>query len=149
MGMEKFHMYAQLYESEKRFRRACDQIAFLNDKLHDLQARYTRARDNNNKCFRYNIRMRLLVVEGMVKSYCHYACLKKNEVLDLRFKLYGEDPDDGETVFDDNRTDNEEEEEWNTSPELASGNHGSGDNIRHIIQTLGHHVHVLFLTGGR
>jgi hypothetical protein len=110
MGMEKFDMYAQLYECEKRFRRACDQITHLNGKLYDLQTRYARARNNNDKCFRYNLRMRLLVVEGLVKHYCHYACLKKNEVLDLRFKLYGEDPDDGETVFGGIETDNEEEE---------------------------------------
>ena len=30
MGMELFNMYAQLYESERRFQKACDQIAFLN-----------------------------------------------------------------------------------------------------------------------
>ena len=51
------------------------------------------------KHFRYNLRMRIMVVEGILASYCNYACLKKNEVLDLRFKLYGENPDEGETVY--------------------------------------------------
>lgn len=92
-------MYAQLYEAERRFERACDQITHLNGKMEDIQRRYERARDVNDKCFRYSLRMRLLTVEGLIKCYCQYACLKKNEVLDLRFKLYGENPDDGETIY--------------------------------------------------
>lgn len=111
MGMEKFYMYAQLYESERRFKRACAQITHLNGKLQDLQKRYIQARDANDKCFRYNLRMRLLVVEGLAKRYCHYACLKKNEVLDLRFKLYGESPDEGETTYGGAETDDDDEQE--------------------------------------
>ena len=34
-------------------------------------------------------------------AYCNYICLKKNEILDLRFKLYGEDPEDEEEIYDD------------------------------------------------
>ncbi|KAL4240064.1 hypothetical protein ACF0H5_000858 [Mactra antiquata] len=96
MGMEKFDMYAQLYESQKRFQRACNQIVHLNGKLEDLHKRYSKARTADDKCFRYNIRMRILIVEGMVKKYCDYAYMKKNEVFDLRFKLYGELPDEAE-----------------------------------------------------
>ena len=99
MGMEKFHMYAQLYESQRRFQRACDQIAHLNGKLEDLHFRYKKAREARDKCFRYSLRMRIMAVEGMVKMYAQYACLKKNEVLDLRFKLYDECPDAGETMY--------------------------------------------------
>ncbi|KAH3734876.1 hypothetical protein DPMN_041327 [Dreissena polymorpha] len=99
MGMEKFYMYAQLYESERRFQRACDQITFLNGKLEDFNKRYERAIRNEDKCFRYKLRMRILVAEGLLQTYCQYACLKKNEVLDLRFKLYGENPDEGETLY--------------------------------------------------
>ena len=97
--MEKFEMYAQLYESQRRFQRACDQLVLLNNRLTELNRRYNNARIDDLKIFRYRLRMRVLVVEGMLSAYCNYACLKKNEVLDLRFKLYGEDPSDGETVF--------------------------------------------------
>lgn len=113
--MEKFHMYAQLYETEKRFYRACDQITHLNAKQQQLQTRYIKARDANDKCFRYNLRMRLLVVEGLLKRYCHYACMKKNEVLDLRLKLYGEDPVDSETFYSGEESDGNDDEdgiEW-------------------------------------
>ena len=115
MGMEKFYMYAQLYESQRRFQRACDQINHLNVKLEDINNRYMKAKADDHKSYRYTLRMRLLVVEGTLKTFCHYACLKKNEVLDLRFKLYGENPDEGENNFsgfaDDsgNETDDGEE----------------------------------------
>jgi len=99
MGMEMFNMYAQLYESERRFQKACDQIAFLNGWLYDLQMTYEKAVRDNDKCFRYKLRMRILVAEGLLQTYCQYACLKKNEVHDLRFKLYGENPDEGETLY--------------------------------------------------
>ena len=99
MGMEKFDMHAQLYEAQKRFHRACVQINHLNDKLENLQRRYVKAKSDDDKFFRYSLRMRLLTVEGIIKCYCQYACLKKNEVLDLRFKLFGEAPDEGETIY--------------------------------------------------
>lgn len=99
MGMEKFEMYAQLHEAECRFQRAFDQIILLNGKIDGIRRRYDKARAANDKCFRYSLRMRILTLEGLIKCYCQYACLKKNEALDLRFKLFGEDPDDGETVY--------------------------------------------------
>ncbi|KAH3860646.1 hypothetical protein DPMN_023556 [Dreissena polymorpha] len=59
---------------------------------------YEKAVRDNDKCFRYKLRMRILVAEGLLQTYCHYACQKKNEILDLRFKPYGENPDEGETL---------------------------------------------------
>jgi len=99
MGMEKFNIYAQLYESERRFQRACVQITLLTGKLEDFNKRYGRAVQNEDKCFRNKMRLRIWVAEGLLHNYCQYACLKKNEVLDLRFKLYGDNPDEGETVY--------------------------------------------------
>lgn len=109
MGMEKFEMYAQLNEAQSRFSRACDQINHLNGKLDAMQRRYSKARLADDRCFRYNIRMRILIVEGLVKRYCYYACMKKNEVLDLRFKLYGENPDDGENFYSGREYDSEDQ----------------------------------------
>ena len=104
--MEKFDMYAQLYESNKRFDKACQQIQCLTAKLDGIKKRYNRAKEENHKTFRYSLRMRIMVLEGLLRTYCHYTCLKKNEVLDLRFKLYGENPDDGENYYNmDSETD--------------------------------------------
>lgn len=119
--MEKFEMYAQLYESQRRFQRACDQMLLLNNRLTALNRRYNNAKIDDQKIFRYRLRMRVLVVEGMLSAYCNYACLKKNEVLDLRFKLYGEDPSDGETIFDTFSPDDDgddvsdDDEQWYTT----------------------------------
>lgn len=98
--MEKFEMYAQLYEAECRYTRACRQIEHLNIKLEDLNKRYIKARTDDNKPFRYKLRMRIMTHDGILSSYCMYACFKKNEILDLRYKLYGENPDDGELIYD-------------------------------------------------
>lgn len=92
-------MYAQVYESQRRFQRACDQLMLLNDRMKALRDKYSAARAENQKLFRYKLRMRIMVLEGFMAAYYNYACLKKNEVLDLRFKLYGEDPSDGEALY--------------------------------------------------
>ena len=107
--MEKFDMYAQLYESRRRYQRACDQLVLLNDKVGALNNRYSIAKAENHRSFRYHLRMRILVVESMLDAYSNYACLKKNEILDLRFKLFGEDPSDGERLFDSLSSDDDEE----------------------------------------
>ena len=62
--MEKFNLYAQLYETENRFRRACQQIILLNSRLEELQLRYDQARLGNHKSFRYNLRLKMATVEG-------------------------------------------------------------------------------------
>ena len=99
--MEKFDMYAQLYESQRRFRTACDQLVLLNDKLTTLNKRCDDATSKEHGTFQSALRMRIMILEGMLVAYYNYACLKQNEVLDLRFKLFGEDPTDGETIYGD------------------------------------------------
>ena len=104
MGMKKFEMYAQLYESQRRFSRACDQILLLNSRLQGLRKRYLSARSSDDKTFRFPLRMRILVAEGLVKRYYHYADMKRSEILDLRNELNKADiseTDQNEPVTDD------------------------------------------------
>ena len=91
--------------SDSVYQRACDQLVQLNDKLGALNNRYSKAKTEIHRSLRYNLRMRILVVD----AYSNYACLKKNEILDLRFKLIGEDPSDGERLFDSLSPDDDEE----------------------------------------
>lgn len=86
----------------RRFQRACDQILQLNGKLDDLSRRYMSARDNNNKLFRYSLRSRMLVVEGMLSAYCSYAEVKKEEILKLRRQLANENNVQDEMYLNDN-----------------------------------------------
>ncbi|WAR07308.1 hypothetical protein MAR_017266 [Mya arenaria] len=53
-----------LTEAEGRFQKACDQIVLLNHRLGEVQKRYKMAKRSNNKAFRYNLRLKLAVIEG-------------------------------------------------------------------------------------
>lgn len=79
-----------LSDSERRFRRACDQIVLLNQRLGEVQKRYKNARSTNNRSFRYNLRLKLAVIEGVRNMYYDYAYTKADQVADLRRELFDE-----------------------------------------------------------
>ena len=79
-----------LIENERRFRRACEQIVQFNQKLDALQSRYLRAKKDNMKTNRYNLRLRLAVTEGLRNMYYDYAHHKAEAVAKLREEMYGE-----------------------------------------------------------
>ena len=72
------------------FQKACDQIVLLNQKLGEVQKRYKNARRTNNRSFRYNLRLKLAVVEGVRNMYYDYAYAKADQVADLRRELFNE-----------------------------------------------------------
>uniref|UniRef100_K1PH20 Uncharacterized protein n=1 Tax=Magallana gigas TaxID=29159 RepID=K1PH20_MAGGI len=80
-----------LMDSERRFKKACDQIVQLNYKMSDLQSRYSTAKTENQRSFRYRLRLRLSVVEGIRNMYYDYAHHKAKIVADLRREMFGED----------------------------------------------------------
>jgi transposase len=83
----KIEIYHQHNIEMVRFQRACEQILQLNGKLEEISKRYMSAKDSNNKLFRYSLRNRMLIIEGMLTAYCGYAKMKKSEILELRRKL--------------------------------------------------------------
>ena len=85
--MERFHLYAELYETECRFKRACQQVVLLNDKLEGLQIRYDKAKQENHRSFRYHIRLRMATVEGVRNAYYEYACVKAEMIANLRNRV--------------------------------------------------------------
>ena len=87
-----------LIDSERKFKRACEQILQLNRKMDDMQYRYTKAKQENHRSFRYSLRLRLAVVEGLRNMYYDYAHHKAETVADLRRELFGEEV---EIVSDD------------------------------------------------
>ena len=92
-SMEKFNLYAQLYETESRFRRACEQIILLNSRLEELQLRFDQARLDNHKSFRYNLRLKMATVEGVRNSYYEYACWKAETVAELTLQVAVDSPE--------------------------------------------------------
>lgn len=79
-----------LADSEKKFRRACDQIVLLNQKLGDVQRRYKHAKKSNNRVFRYNLRLKLAAIEGARNMYYDYAYIKADQVAELRREMFNE-----------------------------------------------------------
>ena len=83
--MEKVQLYTELNETETRFKRACEQVVLLNDKLEGLQRRYDNAVQENNRSFRYNLRLKMASVEGVRNAYYEYACEKAEKIAELRY----------------------------------------------------------------
>ena len=81
----------KLVDEERRFRRACQQIILLNQKLGDLQKRYRSAKKENLRTFRYSLRLRLAVVEGLRNMYYDYAHEKADQVAVLRKEMFGQE----------------------------------------------------------
>ena len=88
MVMKTFEMYAKLHDSQRRFNRACDQILLLNtqtswptktiqlskdQRLQDFPVSTTNAHDGGRL--------------GLVKTYYHYADMKRTEILECRAEL--------------------------------------------------------------
>ena len=80
-----------LIDNEKKFKRACEQILQLNQRMDELQFRYTKAKQANHRSFRYNLRLRLAVIEGLRNMYYDYAHHKAEAVAELRRELFGEE----------------------------------------------------------
>lgn len=78
-----------LAEAERKFSRACEQVMLLNDKLVHLDKRYNHAKINNLRCFRYNQRLQIAILEGTRNTYRNYALEKAKEVTTLRGELFG------------------------------------------------------------
>ena len=99
--MKKFEMGVQLYETQRRFNRACDQILLLNTRLHCLKKRYQSARSDDYKTLRFPLRLRIMIEEGLVKQYYHYANMKRNEIIHLRSQLNKDDDVESDELISD------------------------------------------------
>ena len=89
--MDKLQLYANLNEAETRFKKACEQVVLLNDKLEGLQRRYDKAVQENHGSFRYNLRLKMASVEGVRNAYYEYACEKAEKIAELRFYMSAAD----------------------------------------------------------
>ncbi len=79
-----------LFQKERYLERACDQIVLLNKKIHALQKRYKKAKEDKMRSFQHNMLLRLTVVEGVKNMYFEYACNIADEVVELRKELFGD-----------------------------------------------------------
>ena len=69
---------------ERKFRRGCGHIRVLNRKIEDVQTRYDRAYDKQNRSFRYTYRLQLASMEG-VRNMCYeWASQRADELESLQ-----------------------------------------------------------------
>lgn len=77
----------KIQQTNKKFKRACNIVVLLNNKLDGLQKRYNRARSDDRRSFRYNIRLRLCTVEGSRNMFYEYASQRADEMEELQDQL--------------------------------------------------------------
>ena len=78
---------SQIHSTNRRFKKACQVIVLMNNKLEALQKRYDRARRDDRRSFRYNVRLRLCTVEGARNMIYEYASMRADEMEELQDKL--------------------------------------------------------------
>ena len=76
-------------QSTKKFRRSCEQIIQLTRDLKGLEIRYARAKQTNNKGFRYSLRLRLAVMEGVLNTYYDHASWMATQMEKLNQEVNG------------------------------------------------------------
>lgn len=86
-------LYVKLTDAERKTQVACQQMLLLSDQLESLKTRYDTVVKANFRCLRYPLRMKIVVVEGVISMYYQYTVEKQKEVEVLRYQLYGEEPD--------------------------------------------------------
>lgn len=89
-SLQKMLQQTTLQEAERKFQKSCSQIILLNKQLEDVQERYRRAKRDNFRCYRYNLRLKLAVIEGVRNMFYEYAHIKAEEIAELRLHLFDE-----------------------------------------------------------
>lgn len=84
------NLVQKMTEAETCFRRACRQILVLNRSLVDLQSRYDMAMKQNARAFRYSLRVRIAVLEGVRNMFFEYASMKADLIVELRKQIQEE-----------------------------------------------------------
>ena len=78
---------AYLKYSDRKFRRACQQVLLLNNQIADTQVHYDRAVNDQHRTYRYTLRLRLATLEGIRNMYHDYAVNKADELDELQDRL--------------------------------------------------------------
>lgn len=74
----------RLRHAEIFFRRACEQVFILNRQVEEATIRYLDSEASHNKVHRYNVRLRLSVLEGVRNMFYEYAAKKAADIVELQ-----------------------------------------------------------------
>ncbi len=81
---EKDNMMVRLRDADAKFKQGCRQIQTLNNLVHSLKIRYSRAATDKNKSFCCTLRMKLMSLEGVRNLMYEYVCRKCDEIEQLQ-----------------------------------------------------------------
>ncbi|KAH3806196.1 hypothetical protein DPMN_134513 [Dreissena polymorpha] len=79
-----------LIEAKGRFKTACNQIFHLLQRLREIKKRYKMTQRSGNRVFRYNLRLKMSVIEGVCYMYYTYAYHKADRIAELRRDLFND-----------------------------------------------------------
>jgi hypothetical protein len=74
----------KLQRSERCFKKACQQIVLLNDRVCSATKRYRMAQASGCRSFRYTLRLKMAIIEGLRNAYYEYATIKFLEMQQAR-----------------------------------------------------------------
>ena len=84
-------LHAELYEVEQKLYRAYDQVILLKKKRRDVERRMALAQHRQQISYGNTLRFRGQVIQGILNTYLEYACVKREEMVRLRLKMFGEE----------------------------------------------------------
>lgn len=77
----------QLFEQETFYRTSCYQLSLLNIYIENLTKRYEKADSIGHLAFRYSLRMRMAVAEGVRNMFYEFASMKAFRINKLRQEI--------------------------------------------------------------
>jgi hypothetical protein len=85
--MDAQEMEQNLKTMYRKFRRACSYLRWFNSAITDTNTRYLRAKRDNQRSFRYNLRLKIATLEGVRNAYHEYACQTGTQINELKHQL--------------------------------------------------------------
>ncbi len=77
----------KMKDLDTKFHTACRQVTLLNERVIDAQNRFDRSNNVDRHSFRYCLRLRLIVLEGVRNIYYEYATRCAASLDDLHLDL--------------------------------------------------------------
>ena len=78
----------KIRDLNKKFRKACSQLIYINNMIEEIEVRYKRVEQINRRSYRYILRLRLLSLEGVRNMFYDYAYAKADTLEKMQLELY-------------------------------------------------------------
>ena len=66
-------LVSEMRQMDRKFKRACQQVILLNNRIKETQTKYDRAVRKRRRSFRYHNRLRQVTLEGVRNMFLEYA----------------------------------------------------------------------------